>query len=211
MDLCSSKWIKLVQTWSKLIKLFQAGLDLFKFDQIGSKWIDVVKNDQICLDLIKLDYNGLNWPEMPFWPKMPFLSESKRFLPDMAICKEVAFRPEMAMNQNWTNQLHFGQNGFLDRFFFARNVFLPEIAVQQKMPLGQKYSFQIWSGFLARSDFLSRNVFLTNLIKKANFSKYWKVWLAFDGWKLSGLLLTKFTRQIIGVRKKKYLLARIRL
>ena len=139
---------------------------------------------------------------MPFWPKMPFLSESKRFLPDMAICKEVAFRPEMAMNQNWTNQLHFGQNGFLDRFFFARNVFLPEIAVQQKMPFGQKYSFQIWSGVLARSDFLSRNVSLTNLIKKANFSKYWKVWLAFDGWKLSGLLLTKFTRQIIGVRKK---------
>ena len=35
--------------------------------------------------------------------------------------------------------------------------------------------------------FLARNVLLPNLIKKSYFSKYWKGWLAFNGWKLSGL------------------------
>ena len=72
------------------------------------------------------------------------------------------------------------------QIFFARIVFLADIAVQQKM-LGQKYFCQIWSGFLARNDLLARNVFLPNLIKNAYFSKYWKVWLVFNGWKLSGL------------------------
>ena len=38
---------------------------------------------------------------------------------------------------------------------------------------------QIWSGFLARKGFFQMNL--------PYFSRYWKVWLAFDGWKLSGL------------------------
>ena len=50
---------------------------------------------------------------MAFWPEF-------FFLPDMAIWQEISFRPEMVMNQNWTNQLHFGQNGFLDRSFFCQ-------------------------------------------------------------------------------------------
>ena len=46
---------------------------------------------------------------------------------------------------------------------------------------------QVWTCFLDRDGFLARDIFLTNLIKKSYFSKYWKIWLAFDGWKLSGL------------------------
>jgi hypothetical protein len=44
-------------------------------------------------------------PEMTFWPKIVFP-------PDMAIWKKLAFRPEMAMNQNCSNELLLGQNGF---------------------------------------------------------------------------------------------------
>ena len=30
---------------AELTKLYQAGLDLFKLDEIGSKWINVVQNE----------------------------------------------------------------------------------------------------------------------------------------------------------------------
>ena len=53
---------------SNLIKLFQAGLDLFKLDKIGSKWINVVKNgsnwfklDHTCSNLMKLVQTWSNW------------------------------------------------------------------------------------------------------------------------------------------------------
>ena len=43
--------------------------------------------------------------EKAFQLKMPFLS-------DMSIWQEIAFRPEMAMSQNWTNELHVDQKVF---------------------------------------------------------------------------------------------------
>ena len=137
----------------------------------------------------------------------------------------------MAMNQNWTNQLHFGQNGFRTDFFcqnclfgryccsaenawpkillsnlkwlfgqkwlfrqkkiFDRNVFLQKLLFSRKCFLAKN----VWTGYLDRDGFLARNVHLPNLIKKSYFSKYWKVWLAFDGWKLSGLFLCLFLIQ----------------
>ena len=53
-------------------------------------------------------------PEMPFWPDKPFLS-------DMAIWQEITFRPEMAMSQNWTNQVLIPSPMFL--FCFAHGKF----------------------------------------------------------------------------------------
>ena len=54
---------------------------------------------------------------------------------------------------------------------------------------------QIWNGFLARNGFLPNLIFLQEnfrpklffQMKLPYFLKYWKVWLAFNGWKLSGL------------------------
>ena len=67
--------------------------------------------------------------------------------------------------------------------FLARNGFLAVMAwimaSLQKLLFVQKYFCQIWSGFLARNGFFQMNL--------PYFSKYWKFWLAFDGWKLSGL------------------------
>ena len=114
------------------------------------------------------------------------------------------------MNQNWTNPLHFCQNGFWDRddflvrngfsariCFSAWNGFSPEILSCQKWLFGRNYCSAvyafwpkiIWSNW---NCFLARNVFLPNLIVKAYFSKHWKVWLAFNGWKLSGLFIKEF-------------------
>jgi hypothetical protein len=56
------------------------------------------------------------------------------------------------------------------------------MASLQKLLFVQKYLCQIWSGFLARKGFFQMNL--------PYFSKYWKVWLAFDGWKLSGLFVS---------------------
>ena len=97
-----------------------------------------------------------------------------------------SFGQNRLFSQNWL----FGKIWLIRQIiFFARNVFLAEIAVQQKMLFGQKYFCQVWTGFVDRDGFLARIVFLPNVIKKSYFSKYWKVWLAFDGWKLSGLFL----------------------
>ena len=114
------------------------------------------------------------------------------------VWQEIAFRPEMAMNQLitfWLEWLLSQKIAFRPEMAFkskncfsARNGFLPELAVRQKLLFSQKYFCQIWSGFLARHGFLARNGFLqTNL---PYFSKYWKVWLAFNGWKLSGLFFS---------------------
>ena len=74
------------------------------------------------------------------------------------------------------------RNGFLARnSFSARNGFFAEMAVRQKLLFSQKYFCQIWSGFLAR------NVFFKWICLMYYFSKYWKLWLAFNGWKLSCL------------------------
>ena len=142
------------------------------------------------------------WPEMTFWPEI-------FFLPDMAIWQEITFRPEMAMNQNWSNQLHFGQNGFSDRIFFyqkclfgrnccsAENDFWPKTILSNlKWLLGQKWqwtrmAFKSEIAFLLEIAFqpiiLLSNLIVAFWLQMPYFSKYWKVWLAFDGWKLSGL------------------------
>ena len=62
--------------------------------------------------------------------------------------------------------------------------FLAVMAVWQKLLFGQKYFFQNWSAFFARNCFFQMNL--------PYLSKYWKVWLAFDGWKLSGLFTSNF-------------------
>ena len=133
---------------------------------------------------------------MTFWPEVVFQ-------PEMLILQEIAFRPEMATSQNWTtNQLYFGQKLlFCQKLLFSQNwLFRQNWLFGQKWLFGrngcsaetalrQKYFCQIWSGFLARNGFLAwYGFFQMNL---PYFSKYWKVWLAFDGWKLSGLFLQK--------------------
>ena len=134
---------------------------------------------------------------MTFWPEVVFQ-------PEMLILQEIAFRPEMATSQNWTtNQLYFGQKLlFCQKLLFSQNwLFRQNWLFGQKWLFGrngcsaetalrQKYFCQIWSGFLARNGFLAwYGFFQMNL---PYFSKYWKVWLAFDGWKLSGLFFFIF-------------------
>ena len=70
----------------------------------------------------------------------------------------MAFKSEMTL---FTRIDYLARIGFTARyvFFFARNGFLAEIAVQQKMLYGQKYFCQIWSGFLARNGFFDLNAF----------------------------------------------------
>ena len=75
------------------------------------------------------------------------------------------------MDQTWSN-------------FLARNSVLAVMAFLHKLLIIQKYLCQIWSSFKARKGFFQMNL--------PYFSKYWKVWLAFDGWKLSGLLMIFF-------------------
>ena len=82
---------------------------------------------------------------------------------------------------------------FWTNFCFARNVFLAEIAVQQKMLFSQNTFFKFELALWTEMAFWQKIVFLPNLIKKSYFSKNWKVWLAFYGWKLSGLFLLAHT------------------
>ena len=123
------------------------------------------------------------WPEMAFGPEMPFLTFWPFFSPDMATWQE------MAMNQNWSNQLHFGQNGFSDRFFCSTKMsFWQKLLFSRKCLLAKNTFVKFEVAFWPEMTFLARNVFLPNWIKKSYFSKYWKVWL----WKLSGLFLERF-------------------
>ena len=105
------------------------------------------------------------WPEMTFWPEI-------FFLPDIAIWQEIAFRPEMAISQNWTNQLHFGQNG---QIFFPEMAFQPELALLARIgSFGQNCLFQPQSVFQSELAFqpkiafwtkkkFARNVFLAEI------------------------------------------------
>ena len=95
------------------------------------------------------------------------------------------------------------------RFFSARNGFLSEMTFQPEMTFHPEMTFQTemasWQILLKRlicdlqkSSFRQDiHVFTMEFFFQMNlpyFLKYWKVWLAFNGWKLSGLFsLTLFS------------------
>ena len=128
--------------------------------------------DQICLNLIKLDQTWSNW--ISHQSKSVTIKSCHIYRKDRNDCLIFDFFVSglSEMDQTWSN-------------FLARNGFLAVMAFLQKLLFIQKYFCQIWSGFLARNVFLARNSFFQ--MNLPYFSKYWKVWLAFDGWKLSGL------------------------
>ena len=94
------------------------------------------------------------------------------FRPKMAFRPEMTFWPEMALrsktilsNSKWL----LGQKWQWTRMAFKSKIaFLLEIAY--------------------RPIILLSNLFAAFWLQMPYFSKYWKVWLTFDGWKLSGLL-----------------------
>ena len=155
-----------VQTWSNWIKL----------DKNGSMWF---KMDQVGLNLNKLEptWTNLNKLEQT-WTNLNKLEQTKSNLLNLA--------------QNGLNLFKHDQtcsNLFkLDQIVSNASAMIFEVFGQ----IFFCYFCQVWTCFLDRDGFLARDIFLTNLIKKSYFSKYWKIWLAFNGWKLSGLLRRYF-------------------
>ena len=93
------------------------------------------------------------------------------FRPKMAFRPEMTFWPEMALR-------------------------LKTILSNSKWLLGQKWqwtkmAFKSEIAFLLEISFqpiiLLSNLIVAFWLQMPYFSKYWKVWLAFDGWMLSGL------------------------
>ena len=68
--------------------------------------------------------------------------------------------------------------------------------------------FFAWNGFFGRNFFAAKNTFVkfevAFWLEMPYFSKYWKVWLAFNGWKLSGLFL-----KILDTKKSFWILEHI--
>ena len=118
---------------------------------------------QQCVTIIK-------WVEMSFGQTWLF--------------SQKVFQAEIASNENWTNSFLFGQKWlFGQTWLFDRN------GIQSE----HKKLVSVWPEivFFAKNDFFARNDFAK--FKMTYFLKYWKVWLAFDGWKLSGLFVLSLT------------------
>ena len=121
-------------------------------------------------DLSKLELNQTWWNWISHQSKNVTIKSSHIYRKDRneflifldQICQKW-IKVDPTFGQKWI----FGSNGFS-----AESAFLPIILLSNlKWLFGQKCFFQI------------------NL---PYFSKYWKVWLAFDGWKLSGLFYLDF-------------------
>ena len=84
-------------------------------------------------------------------------------------------------------------------YILARMAFKSEMTFLSRNGFSARNVFFAWNGFFGRNFFAAKNTFVkfevafwTKMafwLEMTYFSKYWKVWLAFNGWKLSGLLI----------------------
>ena len=81
----------------------------------------------------------------------------------------------------WIRSVKNGSNFLARNGFLAIMAFLQKLLFRPKILLSNlKWLFSQKHFFLATKGFFQINL--------PCLSKYWKIWLAFDGWKLSGLL-----------------------
>ena len=141
--------------------------------------------DQICPKWIKLDQTWSNW--ISHQSKNVTIKSCHIYRKDRNDCFIFDFFGSdlSKMDQTWSN-------------FLARNGFLAVIVFLQKLLLIQKYFCENLKWLFGQKGFfLARNGFFQ--MNLPYFSKYWKVWLAFDGWKLSGLFFHNFGTSIFMV------------
>ena len=140
MDQCSSKLIKLVQTWSNMFKLDQTCSNLIKHVQTWSNGFKCIREElwdiKGCISTSQIFKAEIAFrPEMPFWPEMPFLS-------DMAIWQEIVF------GQKWQ-----WVRIELISYILARIVFKSEITFLPEMAFLPKTAFQPWLAFWPENAF----------------------------------------------------------
>ena len=143
---------------------------MFKLDQTCSNWIILVWTWSQWINVVQ---NGSNWFKLDHCDKTcSNLIKIDQTWSNWIKIDQIGLNL-IQIDQTWPNKFKHVQSDLIMIGFLA------VMTVWQKLLFGQKYFCQIWSAFFARNGFFPMNL--------PYFSKYWKVWLVFNGWKLSGL------------------------